>query len=221
MPENQTELFVRTTGGSIWMLGVDGSYHKPNCATIVNRDSDCVVAASNTVYDLVQVGDIIKIGDKFVSVEPKDIQVDNGHINSKILFDAVYTARKDTTSALPNNFELQAAKIAGRWFAMQLSMAESTFQQTMLDLGYVLEAQDGHKLTYRKERQFSILVLVINLEPESYTINPILVPKSVIMFAKDLDTMYKDFDDLRADANVLYEKSKGKLNILNQKGKQL
>jgi hypothetical protein len=94
-------------------------------------------------------------------------------------------------------------------------MAESTFQQTMLDLGYVLEAQDGYKLTYRKERQFSILVLVINLEPESYTINPILVPKSVIMFAKDLDTMYKDFDDLRADANVLYEKSKGKLNILN------
>jgi hypothetical protein len=30
-------------------------------------------------------------------------------------------------------------------------MAESTFQQTMLDLGYVLEAQDGYKLTYRKE----------------------------------------------------------------------
>ena len=94
-------------------------------------------------------------------------------------------------------------------------MAKSTFQQTMLDLGYVLEAQDGLKLTYRKERHFSILVLVINLEPEWYTINPILVPKSVIMFAKDLDTMYKDFDEVRADANVLYEKSKGKLTILN------
>lgn len=120
MPENQKELFVRTTGGSIWMLGADGSYHKPNCATIVDRDSNCVAAASNNVYDLVQVGDIIKIGDKFVSVEPKDIQVDNGHINPKILFDAVYTAVKDTTrtGALPTLFVLEAAKVAGHWLAM-------------------------------------------------------------------------------------------------------
>lgn len=120
MPKNQKELFVRTTSGSIWMLGADGSYHKPNCATIVSRDSNCVVAASDNVYDLVQVGDIIKIGDKFVSVEGKDIQVADGHINSKILFDAIYTARKDDskTGVLPTSFGLEAAKIAGRWFAM-------------------------------------------------------------------------------------------------------
>ena len=85
----------------------------------------------------------------------------------------------------------------------------------MLDLGYVLEAQDGYKLTYRKERQYSTLVLVINLEPESYHINPILVPKSVILLAKDIDKMYEDFELLRNDAKIISEKSKGKLDILN------
>ena len=87
------------------------------------------------------------------------------------------------------------------------------FKQVMSDIGYRLEEQEGLKLTYRKNAKYSTLVLVINLESKS--INPILVPSSVILLQKDLDTMYEEFQVLRKDASYVSVKSRGALKVLN------
>ena len=92
-------------------------------------------------------------------------------------------------------------------------MAETQFQETMLSLGYVLEEQEGLKLTYKKERHFSTLVLVINLELKY--VNPILVPSSIILHQKEIESMIVDFKELRSDATYISEKSKGVLKVLN------
>lgn len=92
-------------------------------------------------------------------------------------------------------------------------MAKSQFQTTMLALGYVLEEQEGLKLTYKKERHYSTLVLVINLELKY--INPILVPSSIVLFEKDILEMFQDFKDLRHDADYVSDKSNGVLKVLN------
>lgn len=87
------------------------------------------------------------------------------------------------------------------------------FKQIMSYLGYELEEQDGLKLTYRKNAKYSTLVLVIDLELKS--INPILVPSSVIILQKDLDKMQDDFNVLRQDAKYVSVKSMGVLRVLN------
>lgn len=92
-------------------------------------------------------------------------------------------------------------------------MAESQFQQTMSELGYVLEEREGLKLTYKKNAKYSTLVLVINLELKY--INPILVPSSVILYEKEVIEMVQDFKCLRIDANYISEKSNGVLKVLN------
>lgn len=83
----------------------------------------------------------------------------------------------------------------------------------MLSLGYVLEEQEGLKLTYKKERQFSTLVLVIDLELKY--IGPILVPSSIILYKKEIESMIENFQELRDDAVYVSEKSKGVLKVLN------
>ena len=92
-------------------------------------------------------------------------------------------------------------------------MAGSQFQQTMSELGYVLEERDGLKLTYKKNAKFSILVLVINLELKY--INPILVPSSVILYENEVVEMLQDFKCLRFDAKYISDKSNGVLKVLN------
>ena len=87
------------------------------------------------------------------------------------------------------------------------------FKQIMSSLGYELEEQENLKLTYRKNAKYSTLVLVINLE--SKYINPILVPSSVILLQKDLDTMRGEFLTLRRDAEYLSNMSKSVLKVLN------
>ena len=87
------------------------------------------------------------------------------------------------------------------------------FQQLMSSLGYELDEQEGLKLTYRKNAKYSTLVLVINLESKS--INPILVPSSVIILQKDLDKMQEDFRNLRQDARDVSIQSKNVLKVLN------
>ena len=83
----------------------------------------------------------------------------------------------------------------------------------MSSLGYELDEQEGLKLTYRKNAKYSTLVLVINLESKS--INPILVPSSVIILQKDLDKMQEDFRNLRQDARDVSIQSKNVLKVLN------
>lgn len=89
----------------------------------------------------------------------------------------------------------------------------SGFETTMSDLGYCIEEQENLKLTFRKERKFSTLVLVIDLGLKY--INPILVPKSVIILESDLVKLIEDFKILRNDAKIISDKSKGKLKVLN------
>lgn len=76
----------------------------------------------------------------------------------------------------------------------------SNFEITMSAFGYVLEERDGLKLTYRKRMQFSELVLVFDLE--SKYINPILVPSSILLYERDISTLYSEFKKLREDAQM-------------------
>lgn len=93
-------------------------------------------------------------------------------------------------------------------------MAGSKFQQVMSDLGYVLEEQEGLKLTYKKNAKFSSLVLVINLQ-EKY-INPILVPISVVLYEREINTMLEEFRTLRKDAETILDMSNHNLlQVLN------
>ena len=79
----------------------------------------------------------------------------------------------------------------------------SKFEDTMKGLGYVLEEQEGKKLTYRKNAQYSQLVLIFDLE--SKYINPILVPLSIVLYELDLISMIYEFRKLREDASLLAE----------------
>lgn len=90
----------------------------------------------------------------------------------------------------------------------------SEFQQVMSSLGYVLEEQEGLKLTYKKNAKFATLVLVINLELKY--INPILVPSSIILYQREIIEMLENFKELRKDADYILDKSHGLLQVLNQ-----
>lgn len=79
----------------------------------------------------------------------------------------------------------------------------SKFEDTMKGLGYVLEEQEGKKLTYRKNAQYSQLVLIFDLE--SKYINPILVPLSIVLYERDLISMIVEFRKLREEALLLGE----------------
>lgn len=87
------------------------------------------------------------------------------------------------------------------------------FEQTMLALGYRFEEQEGNKVTFRKRTQFSDLALVFDLELK--TINPILVPSSLILYERDLVTMFGEFKSMREDAEKIAKLSSGKYRVLN------
>ena len=88
----------------------------------------------------------------------------------------------------------------------------SKFQETMANLGYTLEEKDDLKLTYKKRMQYSDLFLVFDLGLK--TINPILVPKSVILYEKDINELLKEFRVLRNEGKRLAEMSVG-FHLLN------
>ena len=89
----------------------------------------------------------------------------------------------------------------------------SKFEETMNELNYQFEDQEGKKLTYRKRAQFSELALVIDLETK--TINPILVPVSLLLYRSDFVTLYKEFEQMRNDAKLIAKRSGGKMKVLN------
>lgn len=91
----------------------------------------------------------------------------------------------------------------------------SKFEDTMRALKYTFDEQDGKKLTYKKGKMFTELALVIDLEAK--TINPILIPTSLILYKSDIETIYEDFKQLREDAKFLSDMSEGKLIVLNGK----
>ena len=88
----------------------------------------------------------------------------------------------------------------------------SKFEETLKELNYEFQEQDGKKLTYRKRTQFSDLVLVIDLELK--TIRPISVPVSFFLKKEDFITFYKEFELLQQDAHELETRSQGKLRVL-------
>lgn len=88
----------------------------------------------------------------------------------------------------------------------------SKFEETLKELKYEFQEQDGKKLTYRKRAQFSNLVLVIDLELK--TIRPVSVPVSFFLYEQDFYTCLEEFKVLKADAKLIEERSKGKLKVL-------
>lgn len=93
-------------------------------------------------------------------------------------------------------------------------MAKTEFELVMSDrLGYKLEEQDGYKLTYKKNAKYSTLVLVIDLGLKY--IDPILVPKSVIIYEKDITLMLKEFYIMRDDAKLISQMSNDTFKVLN------
>ena len=110
------EKFIRTTGGSIWQLGQDENYHKPNVANHVSRTSSAVEAASDDIYDLVRVGDLVRFENEDLGVREvvkENIVTDNKYISKYWRIDAIYT--KVMENGLIKGYELQAAKIGGVW----------------------------------------------------------------------------------------------------------
>jgi len=93
----------------------------------------------------------------------------------------------------------------------------TTFEEYMSKLGYVLEEQDGNSITYQKNVKYSRLVLVINLEKKY--INPILVPKSVVLYEHDLDAMIGELREVRNNANQIARKTNGVYKVLNSERK--
>lgn len=114
------EKFIRTTGGSIWQLGPDGNYHKPNVANYVSGDSDSVVAASDDVRELVRVGDLVKFEHEDIGVREvnkKDLIAGTDCISKYWCFDAIYT--KLEKNGIVKSYVLQAVKIAGTWAVVE------------------------------------------------------------------------------------------------------
>lgn len=92
-------------------------------------------------------------------------------------------------------------------------MAATEFEQVMARLGYKLEEQDGYKLTYKKNAKYSTLVLVIDLELKY--IDPILVPKSVMIYEKDFVIMMSEFYEMRKNAKLISAMSNDTFQVLN------
>lgn len=88
----------------------------------------------------------------------------------------------------------------------------SKFDETMLELQYVFSTQDGKKLTYRKRTRLSDLVLVIDLELK--TIRPVSIPTSMLIEKGEFEELYEEFKQMKADADLIAERSKGKLRVL-------
>ena len=110
------EQFIRTTGGSIWQLGRDENYHKPNVANHVSRTSSAVEAASDDICDLVRVGDLVHFESEDLGVREvvkKDVVAGNECISKYWRIDAIYT--KVMENGLVKCYDLQAAKIGGVW----------------------------------------------------------------------------------------------------------
>ena len=88
----------------------------------------------------------------------------------------------------------------------------SKFEETLKELNYEFQEQEDKKLTYRKRTQFSNLVLVIDLGLK--TIRPVSVPTSFFLYEEDIYKCLEEFRILKADADVLFKRSQGKLRIL-------
>lgn len=93
-------------------------------------------------------------------------------------------------------------------------MAISNFEKTMQEYGYKFYDSDGPKVTFFKETRISVQFLVFDLERKS--INPILAPKTLILYERDLTKLMVDFLDMRKDAEKFMEKSKYTYTVLNK-----
>lgn len=85
----------------------------------------------------------------------------------------------------------------------------SKFLDTMKELGYEFDEQDGRKLTYKKKAQFSDLVLIIDLERK--TVRPVSVPVSFFLYRDDFVTFYKEHEQMLKDVQIIEQRSEGKL----------
>ena len=88
----------------------------------------------------------------------------------------------------------------------------SKFEETLKELNYEFQEQDGKKLTYRKRARLSDLVLVIDLELK--TIRPVSIPTSMFICREEFIDFYKEFEQMRSDAIKIVERSNGKLRAL-------
>ena len=112
------EKFIRTRGGSIWQLGIDGNYHKSNCANFVKVGDDCIVAASDEIDKLIRIGDLVKFKHsdlKIREIVEKDTIV-GPNFAKYWQFDAVYAPVIE--NGIIKAYSLEAMMIAGEWRAM-------------------------------------------------------------------------------------------------------
>ena len=113
------EKFVRTVGGSIWKLGPDGNYHKPNVANFVRRDDTSVVAASDEMYKLIQVGDLVRF--KHADLQIREIvekdTITGPEFASKWQFNAIYVPVTDENGVI-KAYSLEAIEVSGLWCVM-------------------------------------------------------------------------------------------------------
>jgi len=112
------EKFIRTSGGTIWQLGSDGNYHKPGVNNFVRRDDPCVVAASDEMYKLIRVGDLVKFKNsdlKIREVLTSDILKSTNLVSKTWQFDAIYVPVTDY--GVTHKYTLEAIEIAGQWCA--------------------------------------------------------------------------------------------------------
>lgn len=85
------------------------------------------------------------------------------------------------------------------------------FYETMNELNYTFDEQDGKKLIYRKRTQNSELILVIDLELKM--IRSALVPASLFISRHDFVSCYEDFKKMKEDAKEIEKRSAGKLKV--------
>lgn len=89
----------------------------------------------------------------------------------------------------------------------------SRFEETMRELEYAFIEQDGKKLTYRKRTRMSDLTLVIDLELK--TIRPVSIPTSMFISKDEVEIFSKEFEQMQVDANLISQRSNGKLKVLD------
>ena len=111
------EKFIRTSGGTIWELGPDGNYHKPSVSNFVRRDDPCVVAASDEMYQLIRVGDLVKFKHSDLKIREivKKDTISGPNFAKHWQFDAIYIPVIDYGVAY--KYTLEAIEIAGEWCA--------------------------------------------------------------------------------------------------------
>lgn len=102
----ENKRFIRTSSGDFWELRKDGTYTKPNCATVIvpTLEFDCVVASADDVRDLIKDGDLVQYNNGSVEL------VKNANFDRKEVY-AIYTQNTRF-----GNFEIKAIhSIDGFW----------------------------------------------------------------------------------------------------------